>query len=250
MKNVLAVLAMGFLFVSCEGGGAQREKAKGFEAALEAKTGQSYTLVKVSSTQSGYSVFKNDATGEFVAYNLTNWNNSMTMDTYYKIMTDGDYLRGLRKVTETNYTEDPDGMGSSSYDVDYYYYGGLKFENTSSASKDLEIMASLKEDAAKTYLSQRFESEYSLSTSRAQELANLALRYQKLENLRELTSSEKDIFAIKALGVSMKQMEAAMKKKAQGDETHYQELLHAAASVNNTTPEQIGKFFQDMDGSF
>jgi hypothetical protein len=37
-----------------------------------------------------------------------------------------------------------------------------------------------------------------------------------------------------------------MKNKAQGSEAQYDDLLKTAAKVNNTTPEQIGKFFDQV----
>lgn len=234
--------------MSCDSGSDQKAKATTFETALEAHTGQSFTLVKSSTNQSGYSVFKNEVTGEFVAYNLKKYDATMTMQAYHSAAVPGDIVGGLKKVTEVEHDYDPE-FGSSSYSVTYYVYGGLKFENASPASKDLEIMASLQEEAAQTYLSHKFQSEFSLSATRAEELAKLATRYQRLESKRELTRAEKDIFAMEALGVSMSQVEKAMKSKAQGNEAQYEELLHTAASVNRTTPEQIGKFFQEMEGA-
>ncbi len=44
----------------------------------------------------------------------------------------------------------------------------------------------------------------------------------------------------------MSQIETALQARAQGNESRYQDLLNAAAKVNNTTPEQIGKFFTEM----
>jgi hypothetical protein len=41
----------------------------------------------------------------------------------------------------------------------------------------------------------------------------------------------------------------AIKTKAQGDEDNYQKLLEKAAEVNNTTPEQMGKLFDEIISS-
>jgi hypothetical protein len=136
-------------------------------------------------------------------------------------------------------------IDTSHYET-FYYGGGYRFENTSTGSKDLETLAALKEEAAVAFLTEKFKSDFSLSDNRAQELAKLATKYQRMESVRELTQAEKDHFALKALGVSMNQIESAVKNKSQGSETEYAELLKKAALVNNTTPEQIGKFFTEV----
>jgi hypothetical protein len=134
----------------------------------------------------------------------------------------------------------------TSYWYTYYTGGGFRFDNTSGTSKDLETIAALEEEVAEKLMAYKFSSEFSMSANRAQELAKLANRYQKLENTRELTAPEKDQFALSALGVSFTQVENALKAKAQGDEAKYDDLLAKASEVNKTTPEQIGKFFDEL----
>jgi hypothetical protein len=128
----------------------------------------------------------------------------------------------------------------------FYTGGGFTFNNASGHSKDLETMAALEEAVAEKFVAHRLSSEFSLSDARAGELAKLALRYQKLESTRELTATEKDRFALDALGVSMTQIETSLKDKARGNETAYKELLAEAARVNKTTPEEIGRFFDQV----
>lgn len=276
MQKLLVLLAVTMLFVACN---EQKKTAKSFEAALEAETGHSYTVVKLQTEKGNYSVFKDENTGEFVAYNMDKWDrNTMTSYSQYAAVP-GDIVKNLNQKQEwvvsgyyeavydyyTDYYQSYDSycdcyttqsrqvqvyVGDRYVDTSHWYTfytgGGFRFENTSGASKDLETIAALKEDAATAMMKAKFKSEFSLSDNRAGELASLANKYQKLENTRELTSSEKDKFALSALGVSMNQVESAMKKKAEGQDAAYDDLLKKAAQVNNTTPEQIGKFFDTM----
>jgi hypothetical protein len=128
----------------------------------------------------------------------------------------------------------------------FYYGAGFRFDNTSGQTHDLDTLAALREEMTVEGLAGRLKNDYALSADRAHELADLSLKHMRLENQRALTAAEKDAFAVKALGVSMSQVEATMKRRALGDEDSYEEMLKAAAQVNRTTPEMIGRFFDDM----
>lgn len=128
----------------------------------------------------------------------------------------------------------------------FYYGGGFRFENAAGASRDLDMYAAAREEMSEATMAAKFKSEFSLSTDRAKELANVSSKYLKLSSSRELTTKEKDQFAMKSLGVSMNQIESAMRKKAVGLTDDYEELLKQAAQVNKTTPEMIGKFFDQV----
>ncbi len=253
------------------------------KAAIAVDTGNEIKFAKISgSGTETYIVYKNVTTGEYLAYNLSKWD-SRTMTTISQYMADSnDVVHNLDLKQEwvtTGHTEDDydyrwitksdwDATCScnqdhSSYDyvkigshyVDdsgyypFYYGGGFRFENEGGTSKDLETMAALREEKSVENLSKTFKSQYSLSNDRAQELAKLSYKYMRVENSRELTKVEKDQFALKSLGVSMNDIEGALKKKAEGSENDYQFLLQKAAQVNNTTPEMIGKFFDQMGDS-
>ncbi len=258
----------------------KKKEARAFETALEA-SGQTYTIVKLKTEKGNYTVYRNENTGEFVAYNLDKWNRETmtTLDQYNTVAVAGDVVHNLAKDSvwiesgywqdiydtrtytdeywddfcecwETDtYTEDI-WVGERWVDTSHWYTfytgGGFRFENTAGGSKDLETLAALKEDAAKSFMKAQFKSQLKLSESRASEMANLASKFQKLENARELTTAEKDQFALSALGVSMSDVESALKKKAEGSEAQYADLLKKAAQVNNTTPESIGLFFEEV----
>jgi hypothetical protein len=126
----------------------------------------------------------------------------------------------------------------------FYTGGGFRFENSNSTTHDLDTLAAMREDMVLGYMSHQLTSEFSLSAARADELAKLAWRYNKLENRRELTADEKNIFAMESLGVSFSKVETAMRNRAGGNDTSYQDLLNTASDYNRTTPEEMGRFFE------
>lgn len=265
MRLLLLVTSM-LLLSACRDSWKEAEK---FEVLLENETGQAHSLAKFATKVPGYRVYKNEVTGEYSAYNLENYNRKKvdTYQAYLAVAGENAVVRELTVKTEwveeghwyeestTNTYCDSDGQNcytettyyttdiwvdTSHYD-EFYYGGGFRFSNTSVRSRDLETVAALEEEAAVKMMSFALSSQYSLSSTRAEELASLSYRYKKLENVRELTASEKELFAMKALGVSMTEVERSLK----GDDKSYQNLLETAAQVNRTTPEQIGQFFQD-----
>lgn len=278
MQKILVLVLLSLFVVAC----GHKKDAKSFEEALEASTGHTHSIAKLYTETGEYVVYKDNVTGEYAAYNLAKWDrkNMKTMQQYTAVAVNGvDIVKNLLQQKEwvnsgywyddyDTYYETYDwydygcecwksethsySVYVGSYWVDtshwytYYTGGGFRFDNTSSQSKDLETIAALKEEVAEKFVAHKLKSEFSLSADRAEELAKLAGRYQKLESARELTASEKDKFALDALGVSMNQVEDALKAKAQGNESRYTDLLNTAAKVNNTTPEQIGKFFNEM----
>lgn len=259
------------------------EKSWDFEKVLEAETGHKHKIAKLFTSQTGFTVYQDEVTGEFKAYNMNKWSKG-SMSSLAQYMANGvvdgvDIVRNLSEsreweesgrwediyetrykwVEEYNYSCScyEDKYVSYQHYVDrewkdtsswvYHYSGsGFTFENTAAVSKDLDTFAALKEEAQEAFIAHKLKSELSLSESRAEELARLASRYQRLGSSRELTTSEKNSFAMKALGVSMADVESAIKAKVEGNDGNYEKLLQAAAKTNNTTPEQIGKFFNEM----
>lgn len=266
-RKILILSAVSLLSVACD---SQKKDARSFETVLEAETGQAHSIAKTHTKIGDYTVYKNEVTGEYVAYNLKKWDRE-TMTTYAQFMANGtvperDIIHNLTQVTVwensghyefyDDFCKCTSSMPTSSdrfgtyVDTSgwrtYYDGSGYRFENTSSGSKDLDTLASLGEEAMHTIVKETLQSQYSLSSNRAEELAKLAAKYQRLESKRELTTGEKDRFAMEALGVSMTQVESAMQQKAEGNESQFAALLEKAAKKNNTTPEQIGKFFEEM----
>ncbi len=282
MKSFVALMILSLALVGC-GDSKQKKAAKAFEAALEAETNQTWTLVKLDTEKGNFSVYRNENTGEYVAYNMDRWDMN-TMTTYAQfaaVAVDGDIVGDLARNQEwiesgywdsvydtyTNTWEEYDSycdcyvtqtetvsvyVGEVWVDTSHWYTfytgGGFRFSNTAGVSRDLETIAALKEETAVKFMAHKLKTELSLSEGRAQEMARLASRYQRLENARELTVAEKNTFAMSALGVNMNQVEVALRNRAQGREQQYRDLLNTAARVNSTTPEQIGKFFDKVVG--
>lgn len=257
MKHFIILIPMLFTLVGCLS--KRGKEARAFEEILQDQTGQAHSAVKYPD---GYVVYRNEVTGEYSAYNLDKFDRK-EMKTYsaYLAVADSDDIVG-NLVKQDEYIEIPampetpeeslppgyfcDARGVCHAWVSFYVGGGYKFENNSTPSHDLETMAAMNEDATLALVSSQISSDYSLSSARADEMARLALRFQRLENKRELTASEKNVFALEALGVSYAKVEASMKDFASGNEKSYQELLETAAKKNRTTPESIGKFFEDF----
>lgn len=257
------------------------EDADKLEKVLEASTGQAFTVEKYFTSDKDYVVMKNQTTGEYIGYNISKFNSKTmtTLDLYLAVaIPDIDIVTNMSRsdvYTTGGYWEDlynQEWVDKYDYDsfcscyvnngyyqdvwagqrwVDtsgwssYFTKGGFTFDNSSGRSKDLELLASLDEAAAEKFVSMRLKSEFSLSSSRADELAKTVTRFHKLESVRELTASEKDIFATEAFGVSMAEYERALRDKSEGKEEAYKKLLDRAAEVNKTTPETIGDFFEE-----
>lgn len=277
-KIFLVVLLTVFL-TSC----GHRKSAKSFESILEAETGQNHSIAKLNTETGNYVVYKNEVTGEYVAYNLDKFDRK-SMNSYAQFASGA--IEGVDVVHDLTYHYEyvQSGYWAGGYwDYDYYdeyvydswcdcyewvsysysyyvepyyvdtsysnsYYtgGGFRFKNEAGTSKNLEMVAALEEEASKLFITSKLTSEFSLSHKRAQELAQLVTNYQKLENSRELTTSEKDKFALDALGVNYTEIESALKEKSSGNEDAYKSLLKKAAKVNKTTSEEIGRFFDEV----
>lgn len=249
MKSIIVLMSLLFLLVGCMTAEekASENKARSFAIALNGETGDKWQVIQYSSEQPGYMVFRNNSTGVYYAYNVGKWDGT-SYSTFASVALPGDIVSPLLSHTVTRTTTNADGT-KDTWDDTYYTYGGLRFSNTLNISRDLETVGALREQASQSMMAAQFQSQYSLSSNRAQELAKLTSRYKRLENNRALTMSEKNVFAMSALGVSMNQVESAMKLKAQGDDRAYEDLLETAARVNRTTPEQVGKFFDQMAGT-
>jgi hypothetical protein len=268
MKSFIMIGLMTLVLAACNG---LDVRAKKFEKILEASSGQNQTLAKLWTEKSGYVVFKNEVTGEYTAYNLDIFDKKKmkTYDSYLAASSTNDIVANLasgqewvveghwyeESSTSTSCDSDGNCYDTTTYwttdiwvDTSHWYTfytgGGFRFENSNSSTHDLDTLAAMREDMVLNYMSHQLTSEFSLSSARADELAKLAWRYNKLENRRELTADEKNIFVMQSLGVSFTKVEAAMRNRAGGNDTSYQDLLNTASDYNRTTPEEIGRFFE------
>jgi hypothetical protein len=246
----------------------QVSNSEKFEQFLESQTSQDWQIAKINYGQPR-TVFKNNATGEFVAYNVDLFaaGNFSTLNDYQMAASSTDIIRNLsskREWVESGYYEPvygervtTDSFGNTIFEkyviyeswVDtsswetFYYGGGFKFENQNTPNRDLETLASLAEEENAKVLTQLVSSQFSLSLPRATEITRLIIKQKKLENVRALTLDEKNRFALSALGVSMNQVENALKEKNQGFDRNYQELIQKVADYNKTTIEAVQLLF-------
>jgi hypothetical protein len=239
MKNIILSLLSLILLSSC-----RSQEAKKFKNLLEQSTGQKYSIEKLYTENGKYVVYQNKVTGEYVAYNLSKYDSQTvtSLDQYLSRATFGvDIVGNLSVFRDETYDDDGDRVTRF-----YYYTDGFIFNSVSSTSKDLEVLAYLDETAAESYIAVQLTNDFSFSTDRAFELARLTTQYKKLESMRSLSSSEKDQFSLKALGVSFKQIERSIKANQQGESSELSSLIEKAALLNRTTPEQMGRFFSEV----
>jgi hypothetical protein len=276
-KKLCVTGLLAFSLVACKSETTKR--AEVFANAISSGTGVTYQLVKSDTETRGYAVFRNSATGEFVAFNMNKYdrnNGGMTYEQFVAVAIPGtDIVNNLRRedrwivsgywadITDTRYRDvyysSCDCYRSESYTVvvgqryvdtshwaTYYLGGGFLFDTAANASRDLETLAALDESTQKSFVASRLQSDFSLSATRADELANVVYRYQRLESRRALTESEKSVFTTEAFGLRNAEIESALRAKAEGRDASYRAMLRRAAETNNTTPENMGSFFDQF----
>jgi hypothetical protein len=94
MQKMLVLMLLSLFVVAC---GHQKD-AKTFEAALEASSGQNYSIAKLYTETGEYVVYKNEATGQYEAYNMAKWDrkNMTTLGEYLAVATVGtDVVKNL-----------------------------------------------------------------------------------------------------------------------------------------------------------
>jgi hypothetical protein len=251
-----------------------------FKKLLKAETGQKWKIQKLHTETGDYVVFKNKETGEYSAYNMEKFDRKgkMSYDEFMAVAIDGtDIITNLNQEskyvdtshwsTNTEYEGDwvwddyndewdwCSTCGSSyTYDVwvesgyTYYWYtgNGFSFSNTElNVSRDLETLSGMAESVQVNLMSLAIQSELSLSSNRAKELAKLSVKFNKLENIRELSSKEKDYFAVSALGVSYSDLSSAYKDSKTSNSQSFKTLMEKAAKVNDTTSENLESYVSE-----
>lgn len=275
--HVIVLLVLSFSFVSC---GKHRMDALKFRKLLKEETGQKWKIQKLFTETGDYVVFKNKETGEYVAYNMEMYDRKgkMTYDQYMALAVEGtdivrDLTRNSKWVDTSYWTTVTHYSGSWEWDdwdeewywcdtcgyswtedvwvedgYTYYWYTGNGFSfsnNELNVSRDLETLSGLADEAQVKLISLAIENEFSLSSNRAQELAKLSVKFNKLENVRELTAKEKDYFAVNALGASFTELTSAYKKSLSNDKGSFNSLMEKAAKLNDTTAEKLEEYVAD-----
>ena len=66
LQKIFVLVLMSVFFVAC----GHKKDAQSFEKALQAKTGQKYSIAKLDTDKGEYVGYKNEVTGEDEAYNI------------------------------------------------------------------------------------------------------------------------------------------------------------------------------------
>ena len=180
-----------------------------------------------------YNWFVINVDDEYYAVNMTNYAPGVTGEDLENFLDDSFENGDIREVTPTenrlnNYRDEE----------------GNLYELTDTKTKDLEKMASLKEDLQTSFLAKKLSSEFALSESRSTKVARLISNYKKLGSKRALTDADGDIFTKSLLGHDYKTVESALMKKMSGDDSDYEKLLEKSAFINKTTPEHLNSLFE------
>lgn len=277
LRNIIMLMMLCVSVVSC---GPHRMDAIKFKKLLKEETGQKWKIQKLFTETGDYVVFKNKDTGEYVAYNMDIYDRKgkMTYDQYMAIAQAGtDVVHNLEQnskwvdtshwETQTYYSGDwvwddyyedwewcdtcgyswtEDVWVESGYTYYWYTGNGFSFSNNElNVSRDLETLSGLADKAQVNLISAAIQNEFSLSSNRAQELAKLSVKFNKIENLRELTVQEKDYFAVNALGSSFSELTAAYKKSLSNNKKDFNSLLDKAAKLNKTTADKLESYVSE-----
>ena len=125
----------------------------------------------------------------------------------------------------------------------FTYNGGTLFSEIGQSSKDLEAMGARIEVNRFKNLAERLEVNYGLSTIRAEYVAKNLSTFNKLSKKRALTINEKNFFSKELLGAKFDVVENAFQS---GDKKDLDNLLDAAAEVNETSPEQVSAIINEL----
>lgn len=277
VTSLLMLIMLCASFASCS---KHRMDARKFKKLLKQETGQKWKIEKLHTETDDYVVFRNKETGEYAAYNMAIYDRKgkMTFDQYTAIAVDGtDIIKNLKQNSKyvesgywsTNtyydgdwvwddYNEEWDWCSTCGYswtedvwvDTSYTYYwytgNGFSFSNNElNVSRDLETLSGLAEDIQVNLMSAAIESEFSLSAKRSKELAKLSVKFNKIENLRELSQKEKDYFAVSALGVSYSDLTNAYKDSQSSSSNSFSDLMKKAAEHNQTSSEQLEGYVKE-----
>lgn len=260
--QVLGVCLMAFVAVACQSETAK--KANTIQDLLNS-SGTTYKLVKADTNVSGFSVFQDMSTGDYVAINVAKFNpqTMTTLAQFQAALVPGDYVDNLSPNTYSWYVSgywvndgyyDPAGYWvDNSYYVSGYWAsetdyerGNYSFENKRTSSKDLESFAANAAKADAKVVQAALVSQYGFSVDRAAAVATMTKQMKEISGTRELTDADKSLFTQQTLGVDYKALSAAIQKSDQGNAADFNKLIGQAAAKNGTSPEAARQLIMDV----
>jgi len=273
MKNLMTMIILTSLFVSCLGGdsGGNGSGAPGFnhvqladKFVTELNLDQEFSveLVKSSTQKTDYIVIYDPFTDSFDAINIKNYDPSLDSATeYYNLNSasfyfDLDEIPGHWETTEVSgwYTDwegdEVYGTWEEDYYVDTQYRDrrlNVYFEKVSASSKDLAKISAIKEAAQIEKSAQFLSSSFGLSLQRSKEISRLTSHWKKASK-KAMTDAEIDSFSTELLGFSMTKGLKVAKESTEGNSAGLNQLIKTAADKNNISPEHATRLMTKLFG--
>ncbi len=200
----------------------------------------------VMGMSSGNSYFGSNYT--YVAINTAEWsqqakNRSISVDAFAD-----QYFRG--QIYLSQYDQDR-LFRSVSYSGSGYYVDshGNYYDAAGAVQKDLEVLASITDQATIQETGRKLSAQFSLSDEQGLRVARLATEWQTLSKSRQMTAKDLDAFTSDLVGVNMAEVRDAAKRAADGDRSSIDSLLNRAAQGLDTTPENVKNILETFSGN-
>jgi hypothetical protein len=124
---------------------------------------------------------------------------------------------------------------------------GIIFEKTAPTPKDRLKMAALEEGLLIKKAANTLTAQFGLSQERSQEVAKLAVVWQKTPKER-MSDADHDRFAKDILGHSITDLKAAVAKKSNGDSSSLKKMISDTAEMNGVSPEHMNDIISGVFG--
>ena len=250
----------------------QREENKNFADSLSDHHGVEYKVVKQNTLQEGYVVVKNQETGTYTAYDLSNYSSSMNgtdFDRFLNSLPPEGKVTNLEKgIEEVNQTvtewvdtsypiyESVYDPGSGSYVeqevwIEQGYWdtyekkvsmtvykaaNGLMFEEGSSLSKDLEKWGAALEKGQQEVFKSALINQFGLSEKRSIDVSKLLVDFKKIKERRSLTKEDLKKLSLTLFGVPFSLLKQSY---IEGSQEEKKKLFLKVAEFNETNPESV-----------
>jgi len=262
MRNIIKQItgfALVLALVSCSGGGGGGHHSTPLVTAqsfinklndLDGKIGAHY-VAKDPTQADGWIVFYDDAFGETVAIDIT----GLRLSGYSAYEAAADYIDGfLNDYTEFASEFTPAAIAAwaaSGFTEDFFEgeVSGFLYEETTQATKDLELAAAMLQNIQLKRHAETIASHYQLSEEQGRKIAKLNSDWNKLAKSRSLTDEDAAAFTEKAFGVNVKEIESAVTAQAEGNEQATEDLINRVSKNLETTPENVKSIISDFLGS-
>ena len=123
---------------------------------------------------------------------------------------------------------------------------GITLQAAGNSQKDMEKIAAIRERHFINAISMQLSSRYGLSEKSSLRLAKVTHQWNRLAGSRELTDKDAEAFSTKMIGSSIKDVQAALKKSVDGDNTDLKLKIDVAAETLGASPEQINKILMSV----